>query len=126
MLKSEKEKQRNKKSIDLLSRHDEKKHGDVGTETRKSSIVVNSVSVFGDRRMDIYTKKEKKKNGIIVSAVETRPAGRESRRRKFRLESLATRVYRVSVSRLGHACRVGVERGTRRHARVFSCFRSCS
>lgn len=29
-------------------------------------------------------------------------------------------IYGVSVSRLGHVCRVGVERGTRRHARLFS------
>lgn len=65
----------------------------------------------------ICTKEEEKKNGIIVSAVETRPAGRESSKVSPRI---ATRVYGVSVSRLGHACRVGVKRGTRRHARVFS------
>lgn len=45
-------------------------------ENPRSSL--NPVSVSGERRMEAYTKEEEKKNGIVVNAVETRPAGRES------------------------------------------------
>lgn len=102
-------------AIDLSSY--EKKRGDIEKEPRQEnprSLLTLSLSLAKEGW--IYTKEEEKKNGIIVSAVETRPAGRESSKVSPRI----TRVYGVSVSRLGHACRVGVERGTRRHARVFS------
>lgn len=104
-------------AIDLSSYRDEKKRGDVEEEPRQEnprSLLTLSLSLAKEGW--IYTKEKEKKNGIIVSAVETRPAGRESSKVSPRI----TRVYGVSVSRLGHACRVGVERGTRRHARVFS------
>lgn len=75
----------------------------------------------------ICTKEEEKKNGIIVSAVETRPAGRESSKVSPRI----TRDSSLWSLRFETRPRLSRRRGAwhaspRARILAASCFRSCS